>query len=83
MPYKDPQRKWEWEQRHRAQRVARRRKPTEEKELPIDIYGVAELRRDEQSLDWELLGINLDKSVAAEEYGALVAAEIPQGGAQS
>ena len=25
MPYKDPQQKWEWERRHRAQRVARRR----------------------------------------------------------
>ncbi len=52
--------------------------PTEEKELPFDIYGVAELRRDEKSLDWELLSISLDKSVPAEEYEALVAAEIPQ-----
>jgi hypothetical protein len=52
--------------------------PTEEKELPFDIYGVAELRRDEKSLDWELLSLNLDKSVPAEEYQALVAAEIPQ-----
>jgi hypothetical protein len=25
MPYKDPQQKWQWEQRHRTHRVARRR----------------------------------------------------------
>ena len=52
--------------------------PTEERELPIDMYGVAELQRGESSLDWELLSINMDKSVPAEEYNALVAAEISQ-----
>jgi hypothetical protein len=55
--------------------------PTEERELPIDVYGVAELHRDEQSLEWELLSINMDKSIPVEEYDALVAAEIPQAGA--
>src|SRR5262249_55006977 len=53
--------------------------PTEEIELPFDVYGAAELQRADQSLDWELLSINVDKSVAVEEYNALVAAEIPQG----
>jgi hypothetical protein len=52
--------------------------PTEERELPFDVYGVAELQRGEQSLDWELLSIKMDKSVLAEEHDALVAAEIPQ-----
>jgi len=51
--------------------------PTEERQLPFDVYGVAELQRGDQSPDWELLSINMDKSVPAEEYDALVSAEIP------
>jgi hypothetical protein len=55
--------------------------PTEERELPLDVYGVAELQRNEQSLDWELLSISIDKSLPTEEHDALVAAEIPQANA--
>ncbi len=51
--------------------------PTEEREFPINVYGVAELRRGEQGKDWELLSIDMDKSVPAGEYDALAAAELP------
>jgi PIN domain len=49
--------------------------PTEERELPFRVYGVAELER--VGSEWKLARLRIDKSVPSEEYDALIAAELP------
>jgi hypothetical protein len=50
----------------------------EEKDLPLSIYGVAEFQRQAPDFEWELVSLNIDKSVPSQEYDALIAAELSQ-----